>query len=58
MYAKGKAEKNKKYSFFRYLFKISKFEFLKIYFIDRNFMNGKEGFFWALFSSLYAAEIT
>lgn len=52
MYAKGKAEKNKKYSFFQIVLK-SKFEFFKIYFIDRNFMNGKEGFYWALFSSFY-----
>jgi hypothetical protein len=52
LYAKGKAEKNKKYSFIQILLK-SKFEFFKIYIIDRNFMNGIEGFYWALFSALY-----
>lgn len=52
LYARGKAEKNKKYSFIQILLK-SKFEFFKIYFIDRNFMNGKEGFYWALFSAFY-----
>ena len=52
LYARGKAEKNKKYSFFQILLK-SKFEFFKIYIIDRNFMNGKAGFYWAFFSSAY-----
>jgi glycosyltransferase involved in cell wall biosynthesis len=52
LYAKGKADKNKKYSFIQILLK-SKFEFFKIYIIDRNFMNGIEGFYWALFSALY-----
>ena len=52
LYAKGKTEKNKKYSFLQIVIK-SKFEFFKIYFIDRNFMNGKEGFYWAFFSSVY-----
>ena len=52
LYAEGKAAKNKKYSFLQILLK-SKFEFFKIYFIDRNFMNGKEGFYWAFYSSAY-----
>jgi glycosyltransferase involved in cell wall biosynthesis len=52
LYAQGKADKNKKYSFIQTIFK-TKFEFFKIYFIDRNFMNGKAGFYWSLFSAFY-----
>tara|TARA_R110002124_G_scaffold148877_1_gene314543 strand:+ start:296 stop:1051 length:756 start_codon:yes stop_codon:yes gene_type:complete len=52
LYAKGKAEKNKKYSLLHIVLK-SNFEFFKIYFIDRNFMNGIAGFYWSLFSAFY-----
>lgn len=51
-YAKSKSEKNKKYSFFEIAFKTI-FDFLKKYVIDLNFLNGKEGFFWAYYSAVY-----
>lgn len=45
-------EKNKKFSGLTILVK-TKFEFFKKYFLDRNFLNGKEGFYWAVFSAYY-----
>lgn len=45
-------EKNKNFSIFTILIK-TKFEFFKKYFLDRNFLNGKEGFYWAVFSAYY-----
>ena len=52
LYALSKAEKNKHYSFFLLILK-AKFDFFKKYFVDLNFMNGKEGFFWAFYASVY-----
>jgi hypothetical protein len=51
-YAQSKFKKNKKYSFLEIVFK-SLFVFFKLYLIDLNFLNGKEGFFWAYYSSVY-----
>lgn len=51
-YAKSKSKKNKKYSFIEIVFKTI-FDFIKKYFIDLNFMNGKEGFFWSYYSAVY-----
>ena len=51
-YAKINAEKGKKFSFLQIIFK-TKFEFFKKYFFDKNFLNGKEGFYWSVFSSFY-----
>jgi len=42
--------KNKKYSFLTIILK-TKFEFLKKYFIELNFLNGKYGFYWSFLSS-------
>lgn len=48
--AANKFAKNKKYSLFSVLLK-TKFEFLKKYLIELNFLNGKSGFYWSLLSS-------
>jgi hypothetical protein len=59
MYAKVKPRKTKNIHFSNpYKKSVEILSLLKIYFIDRNSMNGKEGFYWAFFSSVYAAEIT
>lgn len=48
--ASNKFAKNKKYSFLSIIIK-TKFEFLKKYFIELNFLNGKSGFYWSFLSS-------
>ncbi len=53
IYAEGKYLKNKKYSILQIFIKV-KFEFLKKYLIELNFLNGKEGFYWAYFSAHYS----
>ncbi len=45
--------KNVKFSIFQIFMKV-KFEFLKKYFFELNFLNGKEGFYWALISAYYS----
>lgn len=52
LYAKMNLEKNKTYSVFEVILK-TKFEFLKKYLLEFNFLNGKEGFYWATFSAFY-----
>jgi glycosyltransferase involved in cell wall biosynthesis len=52
LYAESKFKKNKKYSLFEIIIKI-KFEFIKKYFIELTFLNGKEGFYWSYFSAFY-----
>ncbi|MFV8269832.1 glycosyltransferase family 2 protein [Flavobacterium sp. GT2N3] len=52
LYAENKFLRNKKYSLFEIIIK-TKFEFIKKYFFEFNFMNGKEGFYWAYFSAFY-----
>lgn len=43
-------EKNKKPSLLKTVFKF-KFDFLRFYFFQRNFLNGYEGFVWSMFSA-------
>lgn len=52
LYAENKFLKNKKYSLFEIILK-TKFEFIKKYFIEFNFLNGKAGFYWSYFSAFY-----
>lgn len=52
LYSKSKFTENKKYTVLEIIVK-TKFEFIKKYFLELNFLNGKEGFFWAVFSSFY-----
>ena len=52
LYAKTNVLKNKKYSIFEVILK-TKFEFVKKYLLELNFMNGKEGLYWAIFSAFY-----
>ena len=54
LYAENKFKKNKKYSLFEIIIK-TKFEFIKKYFLELNFLNGKEGFYWSYFSAFYTA---
>ncbi|MCG9791096.1 glycosyltransferase family 2 protein [Flavobacterium algicola] len=51
LHATSKAGK-KSYSFGMILLKTN-FDFFKKYLIDRNILNGKEGFYWSYYSSLY-----
>src|SRR5262249_2602243 len=44
--------KGKNKSIFAVLFGLP-FNFLKYYFIERNFLNGLQGFYWAVFSTYY-----
>lgn len=53
IYAEGKYLKNKKYSIFGIFVKVN-FEFFKKYFIELNFLNGKEGFYWAYLAAYYS----
>lgn len=48
--AANKFAKNKKYSVFSIVIK-TKFEFIKKYLIELNFLNGSSGFYWSLLSS-------
>jgi glycosyltransferase involved in cell wall biosynthesis len=50
--ALNKFKANKKYSFFLIIIKM-KFEFIKKYFFEFNFLNGKAGFHWCVLSSFY-----
>ena len=43
-------EKNKKSTLLKILFKFP-FDFIKIYFLQRNFLNGYQGFTWSMFSA-------
>lgn len=43
-------EKNKKSNLIKILFKFP-FDFIKIYFLQRNFLNGYQGFTWSMFSA-------
>ena len=43
-------EKGKKTTLFKTVFKFS-YEFFRVYFFQRNFLNGYQGFVWSLFSS-------
>lgn len=43
-------EKNKKSSLLKILFKFP-FDFIKVYFLQRNFLNGYQGFTWSMFSA-------
>lgn len=52
LYANEQALKKRKFSFIEVLLKTN-FEFFKRYFIELNFLNGKEGFYWAFFSAFY-----
>lgn len=52
LFAKTKPVNAKKYSFIEIIIKAN-FEFFKKYFLDLNFLNGKEGFSWAYYSSVY-----
>ena len=50
--SQNKFKKNKRYSFIGIIIK-TKFEFIKKYFFELNFLNGKEGFFWSYYSAVY-----
>lgn len=52
IYAEGEYLKNKKHTIFEIYIKV-KFEFLKKYLLELNFLNGKEGFYWAFLASYY-----
>ena len=52
IYSEGKYLKNKKYSTLGIFIKVN-FEFFKKYFIELNFLNGKEGFYWAFLAAYY-----
>jgi glycosyltransferase involved in cell wall biosynthesis len=52
LYAKNRADSNKRYSVLEIILK-SHFEFVKKYFFQFNFLNKKAGFHWALLSSFY-----
>ena len=52
LYAENKFLMNKKYSLFEIVVK-TKFEFVKKYCFELNFLNGKEGFYWSYFSAFY-----
>lgn len=52
IYAEGEYLKNKKYSVLNIIIKV-KLEFFKKYFLELNFLNGKEGFYWAYFAAYY-----
>jgi glycosyltransferase involved in cell wall biosynthesis len=43
-------EKNKKVSIFKVIIKFP-FEFIRVYFFQRNFLNGYEGFIWSMLAS-------
>jgi glycosyltransferase involved in cell wall biosynthesis len=45
-----KKENNKKTSKFEVVFKLP-YEFIRVYFLQRNFLNGYQGFVWSIFSS-------
>jgi len=52
LYAQNKVKNNKKYSLAGIMIK-THFEFVKKFFFELNFLNGKAGFHWALLSSFY-----
>ncbi|MBU2997861.1 glycosyltransferase family 2 protein [Cellulophaga baltica] len=45
--------KNVKFSMFQIFIKVN-FEFVKKYFFELNFLNGKEGFYWSLITAYYS----
>lgn len=51
-YAKTKFKQGKKYGIMSLFFKVN-YDFFKKYIFDRNFLNGKEGFYWSVFSAFY-----
>tara|TARA_R110002051_G_scaffold271361_1_gene331699 strand:- start:52 stop:822 length:771 start_codon:yes stop_codon:yes gene_type:complete len=53
IYAEGKYLNSKKYSILEIFIKV-KFEFLKKYIIELNFLNGKEGFYWSYLAAYYS----
>lgn len=53
LYAVNKFKKNKSYSLLEIIIKIM-VEFLKKYFIELNFLNGKAGYYWSYLSSVYS----
>lgn len=52
LHAINNVNAGKKYSLVGIVIK-AKFEFVKKYFLELNFLNGKEGLYWAVFSSFY-----
>ncbi|MFI8606555.1 glycosyltransferase family 2 protein [Cellulophaga baltica] len=52
IFSEGKYLKNKQYGI-GYIFIKVKFEFFKKYFLELNFLNGKEGFYWSYLAAYY-----
>jgi glycosyltransferase involved in cell wall biosynthesis len=52
LYAMNKYNKNIRFNLFTIIIK-TVFEFFKKYIFDKNILNGKEGFYWSVFSSFY-----
>ncbi|WP_158973690.1 glycosyltransferase family 2 protein [Cellulophaga sp. L1A9] len=52
IYAEGKYLKNKNYSIATIFIRV-KLEFFKKYFVELNFLNGKEGFYWSYLAAYY-----
>tara|TARA_R110002051_G_scaffold100879_4_gene171403 strand:+ start:49972 stop:50742 length:771 start_codon:yes stop_codon:yes gene_type:complete len=52
IYAEGEYLKNRKHALLAIFIKV-KYEFFKKYFLELNFLNGKEGFYWAFLSAYY-----
>ncbi|WP_047415900.1 glycosyltransferase family 2 protein [Cellulophaga sp. Hel_I_12] len=52
IYAEGEYLKNKKHPLL-FIFIRVKYEFFKKYILELNFLNGKEGFYWAFLSTYY-----
>jgi glycosyltransferase involved in cell wall biosynthesis len=52
LHAVNKSKMNKKYSFIGIIIK-TKFEFIKKYFFELNFLNGQAGFHWSFLCSYY-----
>ena len=52
LYAKNQSNSVKKFSTIKIIFKTN-FEFIKQYFLNKNFLNGKEGLYWSVLCAHY-----